>query len=80
MIGARWNSAMKLSCMPIQAPSTVGTSESASSQYVLRRTRLRSTPSVAVAPGRGIGRPEIETGCSFGSIASSNAGPDRAHS
>ena len=38
---------------PIHAPSTVGTIESASSQYVLRRTRLRSASDIATASVAG---------------------------
>ncbi len=38
MIGADWNRLAKLSCMPTNAPAIVGSIDSASSQYVLRRT------------------------------------------
>ena len=38
-----------MSCMPAKAPAIVGSSDSASSQYVLRSTRLEST-----AAGTGI--------------------------
>jgi hypothetical protein len=54
-IGCSVYSVRQSSCMPANAPTIVGSSVSASSQYVLRRTRFESTatatcPRLAMSP------------------------------
>ncbi len=50
MIGAALNTEMKLNCMPTNAPAIVGSIDSASSQYVLRRTVFCATGSTTRSP------------------------------
>jgi hypothetical protein len=68
MIGAALNSEMKLSCMPAKAPATVGSIDSASSQYVLRRTRLLSTAVAATGGGSDDVVPVVNTGSNLRSM------------
>src|SRR5205823_9722795 len=76
MIGEVLKAAMKLSCIPANAPAIVGSSDRASSQYVLRRTRLEST-AIGIAAGCiavGVVLPPDITGSNLESIVPSISG------
>ncbi len=61
---------MKLSCIPAKAPATVGSIDSASSQYVLRSTRPLSTAVATIGGGSDDVVPEVNTGSNLRSMVS----------
>src|SRR5204863_3497391 len=78
MIGDAWKNAAKLSDIPTKAPATVGSIDSASSQYVLRRTLFGATAGTVTEPGivhRACDSPVV-TGLNCGSMESLSRNPD----